>query len=374
MAEWTGEAGVAFWLAAVNGLLASGILAARRGRGSVRQPVLLGLLALLVALVGVTVGVQGEGSLVIRDGPRVAVVGTDVPRALRRSPLPSTEEAMAQSRDLLRALPAGSVELVVLPEATVAVPLDGPDGRKYLEALGTQARSLGAPILAGALGEARGEETGTGALTNSAFLVRPDGSLGGRYDKVRLVPGMEWRGFVPGRLGVGLWVAGFTVGPLVCYESIFGSLARRHRISGAQILVNLSSDVWFGEGASGWSSVFLHQHAAHLVMRAVENRAGVVRAGNGGFSFFLDPRGRLLTPPIPPEGGLARATLPVVDSPTVFARTGDLVGSGSALIWILLLAISFRGPSLNYFRALSIFPSLNTGLLGPFNIGTRRRK
>jgi apolipoprotein N-acyltransferase len=102
-------------------------------------------------------------------------------------------------------------------------------------------------------------------------------------------------------------------------------------------LVNLSSDVWFGEGVRGFSAIFLHQHAAHMVMRAVENRMAVARAANGGFSTLLDPSGRAVSGVVPPTGGLAVASVPVMDGLTLFSRTGDLVGSGATLFCALVL-------------------------------------
>ena len=335
LAEWTGEGGVSFWLAAVNGLLASAVLAATDGRvGSkaLGRPARLVLLAGGVGLVPAILGVLRASGLPLRAGPTVAVVGTHVPRALRLRPAESSEEALAQARETLRALPPGSADLVILPEATVAVPLDQPESEGYLNEIGEMARAVETPILLGALGTGSPK-----ALTNSAFLVGLDGSLEARYDKVRLVPGMEWGELVPGRPGAPMGVNGLTFGPLICYESLFGGLARAQKRAGAKVLVNLSSDVWFGEGVEGWSAVFLHQHAAHMVMRAVENRMAVARAANGGFSTLLDPSGRAVSGVVPPTGGLAVASVPVMDGLTLFSRTGDLVGSGATLFCALVL-------------------------------------
>ncbi|MGB0290761.1 MAG: nitrilase-related carbon-nitrogen hydrolase, partial [Opitutales bacterium] len=73
--------------------------------------------------------------------------------------------------------------------------------------------------------------------------------------------------------------------PLVCYEDIFPALARSSVLAGAEVLFVATNNAWYGEegGAS--------QHAAHSVLRAVENRRPVMRCGNGGWSGWIDAYG-----------------------------------------------------------------------------------
>jgi len=335
LAEWTGEGGVAFWLAAVNGLLGAGVVSVirrRAGGGDRNKPGWVFGLALVVAVVPALLGAARTRKLPLVEGPRVAVVGTGVPAALRLREVEGSWEAMAQVESSLLGLEAGEVDLVVLPEGTVSLPLDGPEGMPFRRALGRLARAVGAPLLVGGLGGA--EEVGL--PTNSAFIVQADGTLGARYDKVRLVPGMEWGKYTPGEVGATLEVGGATVAPLVCYESLFGGLTLAQRQRGADLMVNLSSDVWFGEDG-GVGGGFLRQHPAHLVMRAVETRMGVARAANGGVSLLLDPRGMPLVPSLQPGPGLIHARIPVMEEETLFAATGDLVGPLALLLSLSLL-------------------------------------
>ena len=76
------------------------------------------------------------------------------------------------------------------------------------------------------------------------------------------------------------------VGVLICYESIFPQLSRRYRRAGADLIVNMTNDAWFGRAMAPY------QHEAHLRLRAIENRVGIVRAANTGISEYVDPLGR----------------------------------------------------------------------------------
>ncbi|MCJ7629421.1 MAG: hypothetical protein MUO50_13665 [Longimicrobiales bacterium] len=345
LAEWTGETGVAFWVAGVNGLVAAGILGMKSRRVVSPWILLAGVVVLPSAL-----SVFRDRALPLQEGPRVVVVGTQVPRGLRRTPGAAALEAMAQLQDALRMVDPGTVDLVVLPEATLPFPMEGEDALGAREALAVLTSDLNTSVVVGALGRG-GAEAETGALTNSAYLFSPGGSGIQRYDKVRLVPGMEaglyQEGTGPVTLRVGEWAAG----PLLCYESLFGGLAREARKGGAHLLLNLSSDIWFGREDALLGSFFLHQHPAHLVLRAVENRVSIARAANGGFSFLLDPRGRVLSEMVPPTGGATNARVPVYSDLTLFTRTGDWVGPGAAILcFFLLLAQAGAAKRMGFWR------------------------
>jgi len=338
LAEWTGEAGVSFWLAGVNGLVAWGVLGLKARRGLTPWLWVAGA-TLLPSLLGVT----RARTLPLVDGPEVLVVGTHVPRELRSDPLAATREALDQVQEALQGIAPGVVAVVVLPEATVSVPLGETEANPAIETLTKLASKLDAPVVVGALGgsSSAGRE---GDLTNSAFLFSPEGTALERYDKVRLVPGMEAgsyrRGSGGGTLEAGDWI----LGPLLCYESLFGGLARKTRGAGANLLVNLSSDIWFGQENSLLGALFLHQHPAHLKLRAVENRVSVARSANGGFSYLLDPLGQFLSEPVPPGGGMTRARVPIFPGTTLYSRIGDWVGIGCTIFCILLLFGRRRRP------------------------------
>jgi apolipoprotein N-acyltransferase len=139
---------------------------------------------------------------------------------------------------------------------------------------------------------------------NSAFAVRPDGVLGERYDKVRLVPFGEfvpwWArlafteslvrevgAFTPGDR-VRLLDAGVPIGMSICYEVVFAELAAAQAREGAQLLTTLTNDGWYGYS---WAP---RQHLAQAVLRAVETRRWLVRAALTGISAAVDPAGRVV--------------------------------------------------------------------------------
>jgi apolipoprotein N-acyltransferase len=133
------------------------------------------------------------------------------------------------------------------------------------------------------------------------------------------------------------------VGPSLCYESLFGGSARGYRRGGADLLVNLSSDVWFGDDTAVMGSWFLSQHPAHLVLRAVETRTSVARAANGGFSGFIDPRGRWLPGGISPGSGGTWAVVPVFRGMTLYTRLGDVLGPLCLVLAVFLAWRPSRG-------------------------------
>jgi len=75
---------------------------------------------------------------------------------------------------------------------------------------------------------------------------------------------------------------------LICYEDMFPGLVRAFCRNGAEFLVNITNDAWFGKTSAPY------QHAQASVFRAVENRVNVVRAANTGLSCFISPTGKVL--------------------------------------------------------------------------------
>lgn len=204
-------------------------------------------------------------------------------------------ESLAALEDRLAALSrATSAPLIVWPEAPGPFYPDRPAFRAYLAEI---ARGAGADFLLGAVAF-----TADGAPLNSAFLFNSKGEFAGRYDKMQLVPFGEYvpdafvwvnkisaeaGDFVPGQRAVLLPANGHALGAFICYESAFPDLVRSFTALGAQMLVNLSNDGYFGDSAAR------QQHLLLVRMRAAENRRWILRATNNGITAMIDPAGRV---------------------------------------------------------------------------------
>ena len=143
-----------------------------------------------------------------------------------------------------------------------------------------------------------------GRYYNSMIFLRPDGSEAGRYDKIHLVPFGEyvpWErilsfvqplvqqvgGFSAGQGIVVADLGGVVVGGFICYEAIFPELIRGFAAAGAEVLVNITDDGWYGRSAAA------AQHFQIARMRSIETRRFLIRAANTGISAVVDPAGRV---------------------------------------------------------------------------------
>ena len=124
-------------------------------------------------------------------------------------------------------------------------------------------------------------------------------------------------------------------GVFICYESAFEDLPREYRARGADFLVNITNDAWFGRTSAPY------QHAAHLVMRAIETRAGIARAANSGISEFVDPLGRESRRTALYHATYVTDTLVTADVVPLYTRVGDWVGLLSLVMAAGLVGFAF---------------------------------
>jgi apolipoprotein N-acyltransferase len=192
-------------------------------------------------------------------------------------------------------------DFIIWPEAPADFATSDPLFRVQLNDL---ARSTGTPVIAGAVGVDADLEAEDGYREfGSAAIFDKNGSYLGRYDKIHRVP---WGEYVPYRrifsfadklvAGVGRMDAGtetkvfqangHTFGVFICYESIFGDEVREFVKNGAEVLVNISDDGWYGDTGAPW------QHLDMARMRAIENHRWILRDTNTGVTTAIDPHGR----------------------------------------------------------------------------------
>jgi len=233
-------------------------------------------------------------------------------------------------------------DLILWPEAATPIPIVALEDRGMREWVEARVNETGVPLIAGALAE---YDTG---WENAMFVIEPETGLNEeRYAKRRRVPFGE---YIPLRdilffvgkvvpLDIDLrpgdhsrplpvTVGGETLqaGPLICYEDIFPHLGRAVAREGADFIVVVTNDGWYGEEAGAY------QHAAHATLRAVETRRPVVRCGNHGWSGWIDEYGNVRDVLVGDDGlvylrGSKRFVLSVdpawQETLTVYTRYGD---------------------------------------------------
>jgi len=195
---------------------------------------------------------------------------------------------------------------------------------------------------------------------NSAFLIQPSGSKGKnqRYDKIRLLPFAEYLpykekipwsyakipdidGYVPGENFTVFKHDNFAFSTTICWENIYPQLVRSFVKEGAQFIVNISNEAWFGKTAAPY------QFLSMSVFRAVENRIFVVRSGNTGVSCIIDPYGRIVNRVTDNGGqdlfvrGFLTGSITLYGLKSFYTKFGDIFVYISLVISAFFLIFSF---------------------------------
>jgi apolipoprotein N-acyltransferase len=243
------------------------------------------------------------------------------------------------SRQILAAHKPG---LIVWPETALPFYLNESVFLKNISALA--AAKPGLTVLTGAPLRQRSPDDTTTEYFNTAFFVDANGLSPEHYSKQHLVPFGEYvpfrkmlpflaplvetvTDFTPGSAKKPVACQNTRVGVLICFESIFPYLARQQTKDGADLLVNLTNDAWYGRSSAPW------QHLSMAVFRAVENRRSLARSANTGVSGFIDPLGRMheLSPLF--ENFTGYYDLPILRTRSLFTFSG---GHFSGLVCLLL--------------------------------------
>ncbi len=254
-------------------------------------------------------------------------------------------------RELLAA-PSAAPRLIVWPE--MPMPLYYDQDPRFRAEVNELARRAGAWLI---LNVTPHDEHG--APRNSALLVSPQGEPVARYDKVNLVPFGEYvpgffkalvekvsneaGDFAPGERQVLLPAGGHKIGAFICYESVFPDYVRRFAANGAEVLVNISNDGWYGKTAAR------DQHLSIVRMRAAENRRWILRATNDGITSTIDPAGRVYRNLPSYQPGAARTGYTWIGATTFYSRHGNW------FVWVCV-AIAIAG-LLRVLSASARFPT-----------------
>jgi apolipoprotein N-acyltransferase len=348
----TGVAGITFLVLLANAVVLQAIetaLARRGGRALAANAVALAaLVAIATALAARQEGRVAEAERSART-LRVALVqpGGDPEAAPARTVEEARAEAdalAAQAREALAADP--SIGVVVFPEKA----LEWEPTREWNRAVREIAPTRGIEVWTGA-SAADGKERVPRRYFNSAFRLRADGAIDPRYDKNVLVPFGEyvpfasWLGWLTKAIGRTPFTAGdgvplFDADParfafLICYEAILPAFVRAPVRDGANLIVNLTYDGWFGDTAEP------AQHLMLVAVQAAQLGVPILRSTTTGISAFIDARGR-----IGPRAELFERRVLVADvaplrAPGVYAAWGDWFAWTCTVASVLLLAVAF---------------------------------
>jgi apolipoprotein N-acyltransferase len=233
-------------------------------------------------------------------------------------------------------------DLIVWPESPSPFFLNDASFREAVAALAQQSRTW---LLVGSIGvdSASGSPAHKSEVFNSAGLISPSGNVVGRYDKIHLVPFGE---YVPFKSvlpfmdmltqEVGNFARGHSWAPLqadeqrlgvsICYESIFPDEVRQSVRQGANILVNITNDGWYGESGA-W-----RQHLQMTQMRAVENGRWELVTTNTGVTASVDPYGRIVAATGRQMRTALAAPYSLLSGTTFYTRHGDWFAFVCAII------------------------------------------
>ena len=227
---------------------------------------------------------------------RTGVFQADFPLEMKHDPeywRHMRESAATKSIELLQ---DGQVDLFVWPEALVMEDSESPDVVAHLK---TFTDSTGSALFAGA----SRSDKGTGGERNSSIMLSDTSEVLGYYDKIHLAPFGEYvpfgkfLPFIEQVVPIGGVEAGAepkifkvkdrTLGPLICFEVLFGHMPETLRRRGADVLAVVTNLGWFGRSNA------IPQELEIARMRAIETRLPLIHAANTGISGVFDPYGRL---------------------------------------------------------------------------------
>lgn len=357
LADLTGVYGLSFVIVLVNtALFLAGLALLQKKWQEVRVKKRPALAAVLGALILVAV-VWGYGQW------RLSRVGQDMSRAEHHrlaviqgnidQSLKWDEEFRLDSvrkyLDLAARPEARRADLVVMPET--AMPFYFNYDKNLAAMVSRFARDQEIHLLTGAptvFSQGNDYE-----LYNSAYLIAPTGEVTGRYDKSHLVPFGEYvplgkwlplidrlvvavGDFEPGDPGRVLNLDNRRLGIQICYEIIFPGGCRQLVAGGADIIINITNDAWYGRTGAPY------QHFSMTVLRAVENRRAVVRAANTGISGWVDPRGRIRDATSIFVESVRSYQVPEGRGQTVYGRLGDLFAKFCVIATLFVLWRKYR--------------------------------
>ncbi|HLZ14088.1 MAG TPA: apolipoprotein N-acyltransferase [Candidatus Acidoferrum sp.] len=244
-------------------------------------------------------------------------------------------------------------DLIIWPEAPAPFSWQDAQFGRFASRIAIEAQR---PFLAGTI-EWKSEALASGARVqtpyNSAVMVDGNGRRIFAYDKIHLVPFGEYEPFplihrvvssVSSEVGgfrkgtnrvVGTLPNRYKLGAYICYEAIYPGEIREFANRGANLLINISNDGWFGKSAAA------EQHLRMARVRAVENRRWLVRVTNSGITAAVDPYGRTFTSIPRDVRGAADLPYDFRTDLTLYTRMGDWFAWLCVIVSVILVGKTF---------------------------------
>jgi apolipoprotein N-acyltransferase len=341
VASLVGVYGLVFVVGLINALIAIGIT-----EGLVRKGYRYVATAVLIVIVAF-----GYGALRLENGKdefapsvRVALLQGNIDQEMKSSARRHADEIINIYKDLHKQAKSQGAELIIWPESAYPRVISEDTSDLNLSFTDQTGNIIGLV----AYGE---DSNGQGYhVRNSALLMDYQGQIIKRYDKSHLVPFGE---YVPWPMsgvvdkvvpGMGAFLPGtdyavtslttslgktIKIGTTICYEGIFPEITRAYKRNGAELLVNITNDAWYGASSAPY------QHLLMYRLRSVETGLPFVRATNSGISAYVDSYGRMGRRLPLFERGLIINNVPLLNKPTLYAAVGDVIPIISLLLMLI---------------------------------------
>jgi apolipoprotein N-acyltransferase len=308
----------------------------------------------LLLTIAVTVAIGAWGATRIRSGTltsgervTVGLVQGNVDQADKWDRTRAAE-IFREYLDMTRRAIGEGAQVVLWPESST--PFFFEEDAPGAEQVRAIARETKVPILVGS--DQVDRAASPPKYYNSAFLVRPDGTPGGVYRKMHLVPFGEYvplkqllffaaplveavSDFSAGEASVLLPIRGHLMSTAICYEIVYPDLVRQSA-SSSELITTITNDAWFGRTSAPY------QHFQQASMRAIENGRYLVRSANTGISGIVDPYGRVLAHTDIFQQAVVVGDARFVRERTVYSVIGDGFAYGSAILTLGVLLLARR--------------------------------
>ena len=342
IAEWTGIFGISFWLITINVIFYELLNCSISYRSTIFRTLLLSIVSIWLF------GYLRLGTLSDKDDKKKIKISVTQPNVGPQDKWEIKKRDWVFSRldSLYNIASEMKPDIIIWPEA--ATPSFLIKNHSHLLRVRRLIRRTGIPLLTGTIDWSLSQNSRS--YFNSVVLIKEDGQIP-IYHKKQLVPIGEFNPFarqlpLTQKLNLGNYtrgkeetifeINGSLFASVICFESVFPRIIRSLTNIGAQFLIIVVNDGWYGESAE------LYQHEAIARLRAVEHRYPVIRSANTGISAIIDRSGREIKTLDIGETGVITASIVPFDGKTFYGRYGDWIISTAFLSILFFSFIGWR--------------------------------